>query len=71
MSEKTKKKGSIISVIGRDPRKTPEPEQNRKGDLGRSAPDKENIENNRNLNNGRTHYRIEYTKLGPKIWTLH
>jgi len=71
MSEKIRKKGFIISVIGRDSRKTPEPEENHKGDPGRSASDKENIEKNKNLSKGRTHYRIEYTKDGPKIWTLH
>jgi len=71
MREKTKKKDFIISVIGRDSRKTPEPEQNRKGHPGQSASDKQNTENNKNLNKGGTHYRIEYTKDGPKLWTLH
>jgi len=71
MSEKFKGKGFIISVIGRDFRKTPEPEEKCKGDLPGSACPKEDSGKSQILKKDRTHYRIEYTKDGPKFWTLH
>jgi len=71
MTKKSKKKEFIISVIGRDLRKTPEPEEKRKDDGEQSNSRKEESGKKKILNTARTHYRIEYTKDGPKIWTLH
>jgi len=71
MREKIKNKGFIISVIGRDFRKTPESEEKPKDHLKDSASSKENTANSQTLKKDRTHYRIEYTKDGPKLWTLH
>jgi len=70
MKEKIKKKGFIISIIGRDFRKTIEQEANR-GEASQSAAEKEDSEKKQILKKDKTHYRIEYTKDGPKIWTLH
>jgi len=70
MKKKIKGKEFIISVIGRDLRKTPEAEEKRKEDLQESESRKEDSGNNKIFKN-RTHYRIEYTKDGPKFWTLH
>ena len=71
MKKKLKHKDFIISIIGRDFRKTPEPERTRKGDLPESASWKEESGKRQILKKGKTHYRIEYTQDGPKIWTLH
>ena len=71
MTKKIKGKDFIVSVIGRDFRKTPEPEETRKDGLPGSPSQKEDSENNRGVKKHRTHYRIEYTKDGPKFWTLH
>lgn len=71
MKKKIKRKDFIISIIGRDLRKTPEPEEKQKEDLQESGPDKEDSGKNQILKKNNTHYRIEYTKDGPKFWTLH
>jgi hypothetical protein len=71
MSRKSKGKDFIVSVIGRDFRKTPEPEETRKDGLPGSASPKEDTGNSQILKKDKTHYRIEYTKDGPKLWTLH
>ena len=71
MKKKIKGKDFIISIIGRDLRKTPEPEEKRKEDLQESASRKEDSEKKQNLKKNKTHYRVEYTKDGPKFWTLH
>jgi len=71
MTEKIKKRGLIISVIGRDFRKTPESEEEHKGDLPGSPSQKKDSGKSNILKRERTHYRIEYTKDGPKFWTLH
>ena len=81
MSRKSKGKNFIISVIGRDFRKTPESEEERKGDPSGSSPQgrsllespsqKKDAGKSQILKRDRTHYRIEYTKDGPKFWTLH
>jgi len=72
MTQKFKKKKEfIISIIGRDLRKTPEPEATRRDDSPGSAAPKEDSEKDKILKKNRTHYRIEYTEDGPKFWTLH
>jgi len=71
MSRKSKNKNFIISVIGRDLRETPEPEEKDKGDLPGSPSQKKDSGKSQILKKDRTHYRIEYTKDGPKFWTLH
>jgi len=71
MKKKIKGKDFIISIIGRDLRKTPEPEETRNDDSPESASPKEDSEKNKILKKNRTHYRVEYTKDGPKFWTLH
>jgi len=71
MKKKIKGKDFIISIIGRDLRKTSEPEETRNDDSPESASRKEDSEKNKILKKNRTHYRVEYTKDGPKFWTLH
>jgi hypothetical protein len=71
MKKKIKGKDFIISIIGRDLRKTPEPEEKRKEDLQESASRKEDSGKKQILKKDKTHYRVEYTKDGPKFWTLH
>jgi len=71
MKKKIKGKDFIISIIGRDLRKTPEPEEKRKENLQESASRKENSGKKQILKKNKTHYRVEYTKDGPKFWTLH
>jgi len=71
MKKKFKKKEFIISIIGRDLRKTPEPEETHRDDSPGSAAPKEDSGKDKILKKNRTHYRIEYTKDGPKFWTLH
>mgnify|MGYP001049641304 CR=1 FL=1 len=71
MKNKSKLKGFIISVIGRDFRRTPEPEEKRKHDVPGSASPTEDTGNSQILKKDKTHYRIEYTKDGRKFWTLH
>jgi len=71
MKKKIKGKNFIISVIGRDLRKTPEPEEKRKEDLQESASRKEDSGKKQISKKNKTHYRVEYTKDGPKFWTLH
>ncbi len=71
MKKKIKRKEFIISVIGRDLRKTPEPEEKHKEDLQESVPKKEDSGKKQILKKNKTHYRVEYTKDGPKFWTLH
>lgn len=71
MKKKIKRKDFIISIIGRDLRKTPEPEEKRKQDLQESASRKEDSGKDKILKKNKTHYRVEYTKDGPKFWTLH
>jgi len=71
MSRKSKGKDFIVSVIGRDFRNTPEPEETRKDGLPGSASRKEDSGESNTLKKDKTHYRIEYTKDGPKLWTLH
>ena len=71
MKKKIKGKDFIISIIGRDLRKTAEPEETRNDDSPESASRKEDSEKNKILKKNRTHYRVEYTKDGPKFWTLH
>jgi len=71
MTKKIKNKNIIISVIGRDFRKTPEQQQDCKGDLPGPSSQRENSGKRQILKKDRTHYRIEYTKDGPKFWTLH
>lgn len=71
MKKRIKHKDFIISIIGRDLRKTPEPEEKRKEDLQESASRKEDSGKSQILKKDKTHYRIEYTKDGPKFWTLH
>ncbi len=90
MKKKLKHKDFIISIIGRDLRKTPEPEEKRKedlqessdktrrGDLPRSPDNARKNDLPRSPSSGKsqmkknkTHYRVEYTKDGPKFWTLH
>lgn len=71
MKKKIKGKEFIISVIGRDLRKTPEPEEKCKDDSPESASPKEDSGKDKILKKNKTQYRIEYTKDGPKFWTLH
>jgi len=71
MGKKSMAKNFIISIIGRDLRKTVEAEQARSGEVSESQLKKEDSGNKQILNKNRTHYRIEYTKRGPKFWTLH
>lgn len=71
MKKKIKRKEFIISVIGRDLRKSPEPEEKCKDDSPGSASRKEDSGKDKILKKNKTHYRIEYTKDGPKFWTLH
>lgn len=71
MTKKFKQKEFIISVIARDLRKTPEPEETRRDDSPESVSPKEDSEKNKILKKNKTHYRIEYTEDGPKFWTLH
>ena len=78
MKKKIKGKDFIISIIGRDLRKTPEPEKTRRGDLPRSPDNARKNDLPRSPSSGKsqmkknkTHYRVEYTKDGPKFWTLH
>ena len=71
MKKKFKAKDFIISVIGRDLRKTAEPEEERRGDLPGSPSQKEDSGKDKILKKNRTQYRIEYTEDGPKFWTLH
>jgi len=79
MKNKSKLKGFIISVIGRDFRRTPEPEENRKEDLQESSdktrrgdlPWSPSSGESNILKKDKTHYRIEFTKDGRKFWTLH
>ncbi|MCJ7645501.1 hypothetical protein MUO65_01135 [bacterium] len=71
MSRKSKGKDFIVSGIGRDFRKTPEPEEKCKDDVPGSASPKEDSGKSQILKKDKTHYRIEYTKDGPKLWTLH
>jgi len=66
MKKKLKGKDFIISIIGRDLRKTPEPEETRRGDLPWSPSSGKS-----QMKKNKTHYRVEYTKDGPKFWTLH
>lgn len=78
MKKKLKGKDFIISIIGRDLRKTPEPKETRRGDLPRSPDNARKNDLPRSPSSGKsqmkknkTHYRVEYTKDGPKFWTLH
>jgi len=78
MKKKLKGKDFIISIIGRDLRKTPEPEEKRKEDLQESPDNARKNDLPRSPSSGKsqmkknkTHYRVEYTKDGPKFWTLH
>jgi hypothetical protein len=71
MAKKFKRKGFIISVIGRDFRKTPEPEEICKDGVPGPASPKEDSGKSQILKKDRIPYRIEYTKNGPKFWTLH
>jgi len=78
MKKKLKGKDFIISIIGRDLRKTPEPEEKRKEDLQESSDKTRRGDLPRSPSSGKsqmkknkTHYRVEYTKDGPKFWTLH
>lgn len=71
MKKKIKGKDFIISIIGRDLRKTPEPEETHNDDSPESVSKKENSEKNKISKKNKTHYRVEYTKDGPKFWTLH
>jgi len=71
MSRKSKGKDFIVSIIGRDLRKTPETEEVRGAGLSKSPSDKEDSGESNTLKKDKTHYRIEYTKDGPKLWTLH
>lgn len=79
MKKKLKGKDFIISIIGRDLRKTPEPEEKHKEDIQESSdktrrgdlPRSPSSGKNQILKKNKTHYRVEYTKDGPKFWTLH
>ncbi len=78
MKKKIKGKDFIISIIGRDLRKTPEPEEKRKEDVQESSDKTRRGDLPRSPSSGKsqmkkdkTHYRVEYTKNGPKFWTLH
>lgn len=71
MKKKFKAKDFIISIIGRDLRKTTEPEETHRDDSSESASPKEDSGKDKILKKNRTHYRIEYTEDGPKFWTLH